>query len=341
MNRHAYGVSLGLLLVLPVLISACGTTQIYSAQSSSYLGTSPEEFWWSDKVQLRQLRKNGLAFGSGRTVAVLDSGFTAGAQDLNPSRVDKRARETCSSNPTNIIDDINGHGTAMAVIALGDEHDYTSKNLATGGMAAKANLLPIKVVCGVSTADSVARGVDIALAGSPKVDVILLALGGWPSDRTTDGRNETVHEKLLRVVQDNRDVLFVVASVWDGRTSKLPTWATEDNAIAVAATTLNLGNMPGIPVEDYYSDRRGEIGAPGRDIQTTFIEYGNPKISPKYGDYLMQGSSAAAAMVAGCAAAAKIGTEKALTLKKRLLDKGAKTLPRGEPRLDCFAALTP
>jgi len=347
MNRHAYRMSLGLLLVLSVLISACATpsTKSTPVQPWSYFGTAPGEFWWSGTIQLRQLHKSALAYGNGRTVAILDSGFAAGPQDLHPSRVDPRAVESCSANPTKNIDDINGHGTAMAVIALGDEKADTPKGLATGGIAAKAKLLPIKVVCGVSTADSVTRGVDIAVAVKPPVDVILLALGGWPSDLTTDAKHETVHAHLLRVVQSNRDILFVVASVWDGRKYQFPDWTTEENVIVVAAMIPKPAAIPGPLAEDYYSDKRGHIWAPGRDIETTFIDYGDPKYSGKYGEYLMQGTSAAAAIVAGCAAAVKlddIDKKAAKTLKDRLTGKAqTKTLPGGEPRLDCLGAVTP
>jgi len=305
----------------------------------SYFGTAPDSFWWSDKVEIGKLHKNAKKYGNGRTVAILDSGFAAKQSDVNPpSRVDPSGVESCSANPTKNIDDINGHGTAMAVIALGDEKPDTPNGRATGGIAAKAKLLPIKVVCGVSTADSVTRGVDIAVKA--KVDVILLALGGWPSD--LNSKNETVHDRLLEPVTKNRDILFVVASVWDGTTSMFPTWTSEENVIVVAAMTLKPARSPAAPAEDYYSDKRGDIWAPGRDVETAFIDYGDPKYSGKYGEYLMQGTSAAAAIVAGCAAAVKLDTDtKALTLKKRLVDKAANTLPRREPRLDCLGAVTP
>jgi hypothetical protein len=351
MNRHAYGVSLGLLLVLSVLISACATPPGPArAKPWSYFGTTPDPFWWSDKVEVGQLHKNAKKYGNGRTVAILDSGFAAYQPDVTPpTRVNPSGVETCSATPTKNIDDINGHGTAMAVIALGDERpDFIvspgKPGSATGGIAPKANLLPIKVACGVSTADSVTRGLDIAvkpIAVTPtlkKVDVILLALGGWPSDRNS--QNETIHAHLSKVVTKNRDILFVVASVWDGTTSMFPTWTAEENVIVVAAMTLKPGTPP---IEDYYSDKRGDIWAPGRDVETAFIDYGNPKYSGKYGEYLMQGTSAAAAIVAGCAAAVKLPTDtKAMTLKKRLTDKAAtNTLPGGEPRLNCLGAVTP
>lgn len=346
MNRRADGVSLGVLLLLSAFISACATPPGTISMPRSYFGTAPDPFWWSDTVQIGRLHKNAMAYGIGRTVAILDSGLAAGQQDLNPSRVDHRAVESCSPNPTKNIDDINGHGTAMAVITLGDERpDFSvpaSKPArATGGIAAKAKLLPIKIVCGVSTADSVTRGVDIAVGVRPPVDVILLALGGWPSDLTSDAKHETVDAHLLQVIKAHRNILFVVASVWDGTTHQFPDWTAEENVIVVAAMTLKPATSSAFPAEDYYSNKRGHIWAPGRDVETTFIDYGDPKYSGKYGEYLMQGTSAAAAIVAGCAAAVKLDSDTtAKPLKDRLVTKAPRTLPGGNPRLDCFGAAT-
>jgi hypothetical protein len=319
------------------------------AKPWSYFRTAPDPFWWSDTVEMGKLHKMAKKFGNGRTVAVLDSGFAANQPDvMPPTRVHSAGVETCSPSPNKNIDDINGHGTAMAVIALGDEkQDFIvpPKNVgpATGGIATKATLLPIKVVCGVSTADSVTRGVDAAIAVKPPVDVILLALGGWPSDLTSDAKHETVDAHLSDVVKNNRGILFVVASVWDGTSYLFPAWTAEENVLVVAAMTLQPPTMPGIPAEQYYSDKRGDIWAPGRDVQTAFIDSQDPKISGKYGDYLMQGTSAAAAIVAGCAAAVKLDTDTmAKTLKDRLVNKAqTNTLPGGEPRLNCLAAVGP
>lgn len=177
---------------------------------------------------------------------------------------------------------------------------------------------------------------DIAVKA--KVDVILLALGGWPSDLNSNHKTIDVH--LLDVVKAHRDILFVVASAWDGTTYKFPDWTAQENVIVVAAMTLKPATPP---AEDYYSDKGGDIWAPGRDVETAFIDYGDPKYSGTYGEYLMQGTSAAAAIVAGCAAAVKLDTDTtAWPLKDRLVKKAqTNTLPKGEPRLDCLGAATP
>lgn len=349
MSRHADGVSLTVLLVLAVLLPACAPLQapkttgkgIQTRPWSSF-GTSPDPYWWSDTVQIRKLHDNAKKYGNGRTVAILDSGFASKQPDVTPQQRVEKAVQTCTTNPSTMdVDDIDGHGTAIAVIALGDDKTDPSTGPGKGGIAQKAKLLPIKIVCGVSTADSVTRGVDIAVKA--KVDVILIALGAWPSD--VDVNNKTVHDRLLTQVLNadtsSPTTLFVVASVWDGTTSMFPTWTSKGNVIVVAAMTP----MPSASTpEDYYNNKVGDIWAPGRDVETAFIDYGNSKYAGKYGEYLMQGTSAAAAIVAGCAAAVKLDDvdKKAKTLKDRLTGKAkTNTLPGGEPRLDCLGAATP
>jgi Subtilase family len=361
MNRHAHEASLGLLLVLSVLISACATPprprimdghMAVHVKPWDYVGTPSDPFWWSEKINLGQLHHQARRDGNGRTVAVLDSGFSTSRSDVvDPSRIHASAVESCSKSPTKDYDDINGHGTAMAVIAVGNEGPDTPKKRATGGIAPKATLLPIRVVCGVATADSVAQGLDIAVRA--KADVILLALGGWPSDdlTVTTEAGKKIDDRVSKVVENNRGVLFVVASVWDGAPGSLfPLWTAEENVIVVAATKLK----PGITVnpiagEDYYSVKSGDIWAPGLNIETAFIDYTAligyrvAKYPGTYGSYLMQGTSAAAAIVAGCAAAVKGANDvNAVTLKKRLIGSAARdALDRKEPRLDCFKAIGP
>jgi subtilisin family serine protease len=342
MNRQACGVSLGVLLALSALISACANSPTERTSPPIKMLSYPKDpFWWSDKVKIKDLHDKGHD-GDGRTVAVLDSGFSAKPQDLNPSRIDSRKSEYCPPGipPTN-VEDINGHGTAMAVIALGDQRN-TTNGRATGGIATKAMLLPIKIVCGDSTADSVTQGVDAAIAAN--VDVILLALGGWPSDLNKS--NETVDAYLLKAVPAHPDILFVVASVWDDTTYKRPDWTKKDNVILVAATMLVAPSTPGPPIEVFYSDERsGDIWAPGRDVETAFIDppalpdFGDPKYSGTYGDYLMQGASPAAAIVAGCAAALKKDKEQAKDLKARLTNANfADPMPNGKRRINCANA---
>jgi len=345
MNRHADRVSLGVLLALTALTSACAgpqTAPIMGADGHlkpwSYFGTSPKAFWWYDKVQVGELQQSGTHLGQKRTVAILDTGFLKGHEAVDPGNVDPNGVELCSGNQGTGFDDFSGHGTALAGIAVGQAK---GAGAITGGVAPKARLLAVKVVCGVSIADSVVEGVKIATMAARKVDVIILALGPWPSD-IVNGKN--VHERLAELVPQHPEILFVVASIWDGRTTytlpngtsyNFPPWTQQPNVLLVAGMTLD-GTA-----EIEYNDKSGQIWAPARDVETASIEDPLPGVGNKHAQFLMQGTSAAAAIVAGCAAAVKLDNEMAAPLKTRLVQTAVSTLPGGKPRLNCFAAVAP
>jgi subtilase family protein len=135
----------------------------------------------------------------------------------------------------------------------------------------------------------------------------------------------------------------VVASVWDGQTTyalpdgntyKFPPWTLLDNVLLVAGMRLDGAD------EVEFSDKSGKIWAPARDVETASIEDA-PGTRGKHAPFLMQGTSAAAAIVAGCAAAVKLDNEMGKSLKDRLVNTAAPTLPGRKPRLNCFGAVAP
>lgn len=334
MNRHAGPASFAALLLLAGLISACAGPQAVGGTSTygpmppwSYVRTPLPQFWWYTKTKVSEMHAKGKD-GSNRTVAILDSGFLKGHGDV--AKVDPSGVELCTGGRSNDFDDFNGHGTALAGITLGRDK---GAGIATAGAAPQATLFPIKVVCGVSNADRVISGVEIALA--KRVDVILVALGPWPSD--LDVNNQTVHQRLLDKVKavnvSNPETLFVVASVWDDMTYRLPDWTKESNVLVVAAMTLATGGS-----EIEYSDKSGDIWAPGRDVETASIDDADRK---QHAPFLMQGTSAAAAIVAGCAAAIKNDNEAGKDLKTRLKTNFVEyTLPGDRKgRLNCVRGL--
>jgi len=146
-------------------------------------------------------------------------------------------------------------------------------------------------------------------------------------------------------VARNRDILFVVASVWDGSTYAFPAWTRADNALLVAAMTLDA--QPGArnrvdeKREIPYGARRGQIWAPGRHVGTADVEL-DPK-SGKHDQFLMHGTSPAAAIVAGCAALVKSKTRGDGTALKNALVSSAQ--PKADlgtsenGRLDCARAV--
>jgi subtilisin family serine protease len=200
---------------------------------------------------------------------------------------------TCGKTPAD-TDDKNGHGTQLAGIAVGRDPGH-----ATRGVAPDAVLVPIKIDCGLVSAESLTKGIDAAIKRKP--DVILLAIGGYPAGPPD------VATFMQSRVSANPGILFVVASVWDGIHYVFPKWTRADNALVVAAMTLDaqMGARDKVDrtKEIPYSARRGDIWAPGRNVATADIEL--PPGSTMHSQYFMHGTSPAAGIVAGCAALVK------------------------------------
>jgi len=297
--------------------------------------TELKPFWWNGLVDVPTAQKT-FGTGTGATVAIVGTGVLNGHEDL-PTVVPGTA--TCGSKP-NDTDDKNGHGTQLAGIVAGRSQAGTipgPKPHATDGVAPAVKLIPIKIDCGVVSADPLKNGVDAAIASN--ADVILIAIGGYPYGPSDFGTF------MLGRVNANPRILFVVASVWDGIGEyAFPAWTQAPNALLVAAMTLDAA--PGNPrtlskTEIPYTARRGNIWAPGRMVGTADIEL-EPPPSTYHAQFLMHGTSPAAAIVAGCAALVKSKTGKAgADLKRALLAASPGSPGLGQPpnngRLNCGA----
>ncbi len=125
----------------------------------------------------------------------------------------------------------------------------------------------------------------------------------------------------------------MVASVWDGTVYPLPEWTRLDNALVVAAMTLDDARN-----EVRFSDRAGDLWAPGRDVETADIapDPANPSL---HALYMMQGTSAASAIVAGCAALVKEKTGQTGGRLKAALVQAAEPKPGLGARLNCGKAI--
>jgi subtilisin family serine protease len=321
MSDPRRGLRLAAVLVLALLLPACGPPAAERKPAAwSYVGTRIEPLWWYALVGVPAARARGAA-GEGVTVAVLDTGVLPGHEDLPAVR----GVATCGANPADFTDR-RGHGTQVAGIVAGKDPGN-----ATRGLAPAASLFAVKIDCGLVAPGSFTQGLDRAIQARP--GVVLLPLGGYPPGAAA---------ALLDRVRQHRDVLFVVASVWDGRVEPFPEWTRSDNAIVVAAMTLANGT-PGGKAAGYrevpYDGRRGDIAAPGRDIETADIvpDPARPAVRAKY---LMQGSSAAAAIVAGCGALVKQRTGLAAPALKTALVNAAERKPELDiPRLNCARAI--
>lgn len=283
MNRDRRGVLVLTAIALAAVLPACATTPMPEApvQTWSYVETRLPPFWWVALVDLGGARARG-ATGTGRRIAILDTGILTGHEDLANVA---SGIAVCGPNSADTTD-TNGHGTQLAGIAAGKD-----PGRATRGVAPAAQMIPIKMSCGLVTADALAKGIDRAIAEKP--DVVLLAPGGYPAGAPD------VAAFLRDRIGKNPDILFVVASVWDGSVYPFPEWTRLDNVLVVAAMTLD-----GARDEVRYSERAGDVWAPGRDVETADIapDPANPSL---HAPYMMQGTSAASAIVAGCAALVK------------------------------------
>lgn len=324
-----------------LLLTGCATATDSRASTRrpadnwSYVGTPIPPFWWTEVVRVPDARAKA-GRGAGTTVAVIGTGVLKGHEDL-PSVV--AGESACGSD----TQDYNGHGTQLAGIVAGREPGPAAgppPPPSTSGVAPDAAIIPIKVDCGVVSADALMKGVTAAVARKP--DVVLIAIGGYPSPPPD------VFADLDRLITTHREILFVIASTWDGTFYAFPEWSTRDNALLVASMTWDADPNDRArvrkDVEIPYSARRGILWAPGRGVATAGIE--TDPGSTTHSQFLMHGTSPAAAIVAGCAALVKSKNKNmdGAQLKTRLVGTAEAQPNLGGPagtdkRLNCAAAI--
>jgi hypothetical protein len=316
-------------VVIVLLLAACATPpRAQRVGHWSYVDTTLDPFWWTELIDVKGAHGKGVT-GKQTTVAIVGTGVLKGHEDLTTILP---GAATCGTNPDN-TEDRNGHGTQLAGIAVGRND---AKSISTRGVAPDAGLIPIKVDCGVVSAESLTKGVDAAIARRP--DVILIAIGGYPAGAPD------VHAFMTDRVLRNPGILFVVASVWDGTQYAFPAWTQADNALLVAAMTQDAdpGARERVTRKEIpYTARRGDIWAPGRNVGTADIE---PKPGGGHEQFLMNGTSPAAAATAGCALLVRGKTGQTGSALKRVLLAAAEPQPDlgaapRNGRLDCARAL--
>jgi subtilisin family serine protease len=325
-QRRGHHVWLVAIIGLALWLPACAASKPRPAaryQPASYATTYfKDPFWWYHWVGIKAVHDDARGFtGNGSRVAIVDTGVLFGHEDL--PKVEEGV-ELCTGKDGKAEDARNGHGTELAGIVGGLRNGRATRGIADG-----ATLIPYKVVCGTANAVVVYQGVNRALNATPPPDVVLLALGPWPGD--TDASGNSLDDLLNALVTAHKQTLFVVGSVWDDKHYKRPPWTMNANVLLVAAMTLDDTQMYEVP----YNAKRGDIWAPGRDIGTSSIE---PEArAPVHDRYRMQGTSAAAAIVAGCAALRKPATGKSgADLKNDLVDAAEfAELPDGKKRIKC------
>lgn len=326
-RRGCLALIVGMTLWLPACAAAQSTERARGERyAAEYATTKFKPFWWYywTGINVAHTAASPVT-GRGSRVAIVDTGVLFDHEDLASAKLEPGV-EFCSGRGGRAGDTRNGHGTELAGIVVGPLDGN-----ATRGVAPDATVIPYKVVCGTTNAAVVHQGVQMAVNTTPKPHVVLLALGPWPGDTNASGSG--LDELLDPIVSANSDTLFVVGSVWDLKYYPRPDWTLRKNVILVAAMTLDETQKFELP----YNAKRGDIYAPGRDVETASIE---PTPLPPgqwtHDRYKMQGTSAAAAIVAGCAALIKQATgHTGMQLRQDVIDASEEAgLPDGK-RLKC------
>ncbi len=236
-----------------------------------------------------------IGIGAGVTVAVVDSGVKVDHPDL----AGRLLPGFDFLDGAGDVTDLNGHGTQVSGVIAAD-----ANAIGTVGVAPGASVEPLRILDaqGVGTTADSASAFD--RAGTEGIRIVNASISA--------ARPTTVE---LLAIQRHPDTLFVVAAGNDGQdldattTRSYPCSYAEPNVICVGASDWN--DRPA-----RYSNRGRlsvDLFAPGDTIYSTSV-----KASYAY----MNGTSAAAPMVAGTAALLA-GARPELTpleIKQRLLD---------------------
>ncbi|MFZ2632095.1 MAG: S8 family serine peptidase [Desulfosalsimonadaceae bacterium] len=237
----------------------------YLAKTAATKGLSTADLWHLDKInipsELNNDPNNEIDKDHFRpAIAILDTGVAHSIPELQ----DKVNRVADVINSDDDPDDDNGHGTAMALLAL--------------QVAPDATIHAVKVMDenGVGTYADIAEGLFRAL--DRHMDVINLSLGGYAPSQILQDAIQYAHYKGA----------VVVAAVGNDGLKDRPFYpAAYANVIGVTAIDRNNQPYPKANQGDFV-----DLAAPGTKL--SYIRDGRNKT--------IDGTSAAAALVAGAAA---------------------------------------
>jgi serine protease len=227
-----------------------------------------------------------IATGSSVTVAVIDTGITAGTDLADTCFVSGYDFVNDDNDPS----DDNGHGTHVA----GTVAQSTNNNLGVCGVAFDACLMPVKVLDqdGYGTYTDIIDGINFAVNNG--ADIISMSLEGSAHSQGLEDACENAY---------NNGVTCVAASGNSGQNGVAYPAAYDDYVIAVGATRYdktrayysNYGSSLDVvaPGGDIYVDQNGDEYADGV-LQQTF--------DPDWGYFFWQGTSMATPHVSGVAA---------------------------------------
>jgi subtilisin len=235
--------------------------------------------WGANRVDAEIAHAAGKA-GSGVVVAVVDTGIDLDHPEF-ANRIDHRRVSFAGRNPSNDVNDKNGHGTHTAGIV-----GAAAGNGGVVGVAPEAMILPIQVSKGSRIKDeAILAAFDYLVGLASPPDVVSMSFGSSQSSEAESA--------ALKALADAGVTLVASAGNSSGGPVGFP--AGYGHVIAVSSTTVDdtLSSFSSVGLGS------GDLAAPGSSIYST----------SKDGGYVhMSGTSMSAPHVAG-AAALVIGDE--------------------------------
>ena len=184
------------------------------------------------------------------TVAVIDTGVCMSHEDLVGRVLDNGYDFVEDDNDP---EDIFGHGCSVAGIIAAN----IDNGIGIAGFAPNSSILPVRVLgpSGSGSMADVAAG--IVYAADEGADIINLSLGSMVGSQVTKDAVDYAAEKGVTVIAS--------AGNSGGTLPGYP--ARYENVVAVGAVDPN-------GARSSFSNKGGEIWAPGRDVHTTYLDDG-------------------------------------------------------------------
>ena len=184
------------------------------------------------------------------TVAVIDTGVCMSHEDLQDRVLDNGYDFVDDDDDP---DDVFGHGCSVAGIIAAN----IDNGIGIAGFAPNASILPVRVLGpgGSGSMADVAAG--IVYAADEGADIVNLSLGSMVGSQVTkDAVDYAVNKGVT-----------VIASAGNSGGSAPGYPARYENVVAVGAVDPN-------GARSSFSNKGGDIWAPGRDVHTTFLDNG-------------------------------------------------------------------
>jgi len=236
-------------------VAGAVTLAVLTALPAAASGDPQFDREWALKAfDVQAIRDNFHAYGTGVTVAVIDSGVDPTAPDLQGQLVPGIDLEN-PSDPQANTDDTSPeyHGTHVSAIIVAHGHGSPADLQGVVGLASRAKVMPVKDGGGRST--TVADSAAVRYAVDHGIRIINMSIGG-------DGHCDKFSAEALDYAL-SRNVIIVAAAGNDAKTNNVPSCpADQPGVISVAA----IGQTGKMDVNSHYG-RDVTVAAPGVDIE--------------------------------------------------------------------------